>query len=150
MSDFVGEVNDFLVDTFRTILKIEENVIRTVENRDLSISELHLIEAVGKKEKRTISEIASSLDITLPSVTIAINKLSKKGYVKKVRSDIDGRSVFVMLTELGKKTNENHTHFHQKLVESLADNFSEEEKENILNMVKKLDVFFKNFLDNKC
>ena len=46
----------------------------------MSISELHLVEAVGKcgGEGRTISGIAKELDITLPSVTVAINKLMKK------------------------------------------------------------------------
>ena len=34
------------------------------------------------------------LKITLSSVTIAVNKLVKKGYVEKIRSEQDGRQVF--------------------------------------------------------
>lgn len=46
-----------------------------------------MLQAIGKnKEKgRTISELASERYITLSSVTIAVNKLARKGYVLKPR-----------------------------------------------------------------
>ena len=101
---FEKELNEILVDTFHAILQVEENTLKRTKI-DLSISELHLLEAAGKSEKqgRTISKLAQELDITLPSVTVAINKLLKKGYVTKAHSGEDARMVYVVLTKQGRK-----------------------------------------------
>ena len=84
MDAFSKELNDLLTDAFWSVLKIEERAANTVANGDLSISEMHMLEAVSKDEEygRTISELAADQQITLSSVTIAVNKLVKKGYVE--------------------------------------------------------------------
>lgn len=141
---FEKELNDLLVDTFRSILKVEEDTLKQ-SKVDLSISELHLLEAVGKnqEEGRTISEIAQEMDITLPSVTVAINKLSKKGYVQKVRNSQDGRMVFVTLTKQGCKMDHVHRYFHEQMVRKVSAGLSEEEKRILALGIAKLDRFFK-------
>ena len=100
MKPFEEQLNEVIVDTYRSILRVEENILKRSDQTDLSISEIHMLEAVGKGKdrRRTISELAEVLNITLPSVTVAINKLMKKGYVEKVRGEEDGRIVYVSLT----------------------------------------------------
>ena len=107
MDAFSRELNDLLTDAFWSVLKIEEQAANMLAHGDLSISELHLLEAVSKDETqgRSISALAADLKITLSSVTIAVNKLVKKGYVEKIRSEVDGRQVFVKLTKMGRKVN---------------------------------------------
>jgi hypothetical protein len=51
LDSFEKELNDILVDTFRSILKVEEDTLKRTLI-DLSISELHLLEAVGKNGSR--------------------------------------------------------------------------------------------------
>ncbi len=87
MNTLDENLNGLLVDTFRSILKVEEKSIKAMGVNDLSINELHMLEAVGKQgpDGATVSAIAQELDITLPSTTVAVNKLEKKGYVKKSR-----------------------------------------------------------------
>ena len=77
MNDFEVQLNNLLVDTFRTILKVEEKMIQQSDNIPLSVSELHLIEAAYNEGNsgKTISDISQALGITLPSVTISVNKL---------------------------------------------------------------------------
>ena len=86
MKPFEEQLNEVIVDTYRSILRVEENILKRSDQTDLSISEIHMLEAVGKGKdrRRTISELAEVLNITLPSVTVAINKLMKKGYVEKL------------------------------------------------------------------
>ena len=150
MCDFVANVNDFLVNTFRSILKVEERVLQNEKCRNLSISELHLIEKIGKQSALTVTQIAEKLNITLPSVTAAINKLCLKGYVKKERSLEDRRTVWVTLTDAGREVEAIHEKFHKELVMAIAASFDENEREDLLNMVKKLDHFFKMTLDKGC
>jgi DNA-binding MarR family transcriptional regulator len=144
LDSFEKELNDILVDTFRSILKVEEETLKKTLI-DLSISELHLLEAVGKNREqgRTISELAQELDITLPSVTIAIKKLLKKGYVTKVKSGEDGRMVYVVLTKQGRKVDNAHRYFHRQMVRQVSSEFSEEEKQILARGIAKLDEFFK-------
>ncbi|MEI7883757.1 MAG: MarR family transcriptional regulator [Clostridia bacterium] len=150
MEAFSRQLNDILVDTFRVILKVEEEAIKQAEH-DLSISEVHLLESVGKGENtdRTISDIAENLGITLPSVTIAINKLVKKGYVEKLKSTVDGRMVFVVLTEQGKKMEAAHRFFHERMVRNLSGDLNDEERESLYYGMVKLNAFFKRKLLKK-
>lgn len=77
---FSRELNELLSDAFWSVLKIEEQTAKMAAQGDLSISELHMLEAVAKDETqgRSISALAADLKITLSSVTIAVNKLVKK------------------------------------------------------------------------
>lgn len=115
MKPFEEQLNAVIVDTYRSILKVEETILKRSDKIDLTINEMHLIESVGKgkNKQRTISEIAEDLGITLPSVTVGINKLMKKGYVEKIRSEEDARIVYVSLTRMGKKIDSVHRYFHE-------------------------------------
>jgi DNA-binding MarR family transcriptional regulator len=144
LDPFETELNEILVDTFRSILKVEEDTLKSTKI-DLSISGLHLLEAVGKngKQGRTISELAQELEITLPSVTVAINKLLKKGYVKKEKCGEDGRRVYVVLTRQGSKVDHAHRYFHRQMVRQVSAEFSDREKQVLARGISKLDAFFR-------
>lgn len=146
--DFSKTLNETLVDTFRTILKVEEHSLRKTGGIDLSISEMHFLEAVGKSEDsgRTISDIAQHLGITLSSVTIAVNKLAKKGYVDKLKGESDGRTVFVKLTKKGRRADAVHKYFHENMVRNISSDFTAEEREIFLKGLLRLNVFFKQKL----
>ena len=129
MKPFEEQLNEVIVDTYRSILRVEENILKRSDQTDLSISEIHMLEAVGKGEdrRRTISELAEVLNITLPSVTVAINKLMKKGYVEKVRGEEDGRIVYVSLTRQGRRIDSAHRYFHESMVRSIIRDMTESE-----------------------
>ncbi len=148
MDEFSSRLNDLLVDTFRSILKVEEQMLQKHLTLNLSISEMHLIESVGKggDEGLTISSIAEDLSISLPSVTIAINKLQSKGYVEKERSGEDSRMVYVKLTRNGKRVDTLHRHFHEAMVEGIAEGLNEEERNTLTSGIVKLNAFFKHTL----
>lgn len=147
MDEFKQQLNKILVDTFKVILKIEEVSIKKI-GEDLSVSEVHILEAAGRDgdKGQTISAIAENMGITLPSVTIAINKLAKKGYVKKVKSDLDGRSVFVVLTEEGKRMDAAHRYFHERMVRNLYSDLNEGERDVLYSAMVKLNLFFERRL----
>ena len=67
MKPFEEQLNAVIVDTYRSILKVEETILKRSDKIDLSISEIHMLEAVGrgKDRRRTISELAEEMNITL-------------------------------------------------------------------------------------
>ena len=148
MKPFEEQLNEVIVDTYRSILRVEENILKRSDQTDLSISEIHMLESVGKGKDRlmTISELAEVLNITLPSVTVAINKLMKKGYVEKVRGEEDGRIVYVSLTRQGRRIDSAHRYFHESMVRSIIRDMTESEMQALYKGVMKLDTFLKEQL----
>ncbi len=143
-------LNSLLVETFRTILKVEENMVRSNGRMDLSISEIHLLEAVanGGENGATISELAAALKIQLSSVTIAVNKLERKGYVAKTKGIEDGRTVYVSLTPNGEKVCRVHKAFHRRMIRNITENITEAEEETMVKMLEKLNAYFQKSLDH--
>ncbi len=148
MKPFEEQLNEVIVDTYRSILRVEENILKRSEQTELCLSEIHMLEAVGKGKdrRRTISELAEVLNITLPSVTVAINKLMKKGYVEKVRGEEDGRIVYVSLTRQGRRIDSAHRYFHESMVRSIIRDMTESEMQALYKGVMKLDAFLKEQL----
>ena len=144
MDAFEQTFNDFLVNVFNSILKSEESLVRRSSAADISISELHLLDAVERcrPPRNTISNLAAALDITNPSVTVAVNKLVKKGCLTKERSGRDGRSVQITLTPVGREINSLHQEFHLRMVHSAASHLSKEEKSALLSGIRKLSIYF--------
>jgi len=148
MTEFEKNLNELLVGAFRSILKIEERTLSSSSRAQLSISEMHLLEAVGTGEKgqdseMKISTVSKLMGITLPSVTVAVNKLVAKGYLVKEKCTKDGRVMYVRLTELGKKMNRVHAYFHIRLVREVSKELSEDEQNTLLEGISKLNMFFK-------
>ena len=71
-------LNELLVQLFNDILQIEEKSLKNGPLSDLSVTELHTIEAIGMYKERTMTEVAQDLKITVGTLTTAINKLTEK------------------------------------------------------------------------
>ena len=137
-------LNKLLVQLFNDILQIEENAMNNTEFKDLSITEIHTIEAIGKEGNRTMGEIANDLRITVGTLTTAINRLIKKGYVERKRIEEDRRVVVVYLTESGKKVFDEHTLFHKEMIDEVAKNFEDYELKVLTKALSKVSEFFED------
>ena len=138
-------VNDYLVSVFNDILTIEESVLKKSQFNDLSITEMHTIEAIGMYKKKTSSEVAKELSITVGTLTVAINNLVKKGYVERLRSEDDRRVVKLGLTKKGKLLFRVHQHFHREMVKNILKGMEQEEEQALLRALKNLHDFLQEY-----
>ena len=129
-----------LSDVFSNMHRAEETALFR-SNIDASVSEVHLMDSVGRLKDATVSDIASDLKITLASVTIAVNKLASKGYIFKRRNPCDGRSVNIYLTKSGLRVYRLHRYFHRRMVSSITENMSRDEKNILYSGLNKLNSF---------
>ena len=138
------ELNTLFVETFDAILQVEEKSLKQVGGGNLSIAEFHTLDCIGSGEdcRRTVGEIAETLGVTVPTVTVCVNKLVKKGYVTKTRSEKDARIAIIELTAVGKKMNRLHRFFHEQMILSIGNEFSSEEMDCLLRCMRKLNEFF--------
>jgi DNA-binding MarR family transcriptional regulator len=143
MNDKLIEINRILVEIYDDIINIEEYSIKNGAFKDLSITEIHTIEAVGMYGSQTMSEIATKLEITMGTLTTAIDKLIKKGYVERSRSQVDRRIVNVSLKNKGKLAYRIHEKFHLDMVKEIMNDFSLEEEEILLTALHKLNKHLK-------
>ena len=65
-------INEVLVKLFNEIMDIEEKAIITEEFKDISNNDMHIIEAIGKKQSKNMSTVAKTLSVTVGTLTIAI------------------------------------------------------------------------------
>jgi len=145
MDTFEKSLNHVLVDTFNYILEYEESSLKKIVSVPVTITEAHMIEAIGaqKNEKTTVSELASVLNISMPTATVAVKKLERKGFVDKVPCENDGRKAIISLTEMGKKVDKAHRLFHRRMVKNISNQLKDDEKEVLYRAVMKLSEFFK-------
>ena len=135
-------LNMLLVKLFNDILKIEGAAIKSAPFNDLSITEMHTIEAIGIEKARTMSEVALDLKITVGTLTTAINKLIKKGYVNRRRIEEDRRVVLIKLTSKGEKAFDSHAQFHDDMIKSIIKELPESEEAVLIASLKKMTNFF--------
>ncbi|MGL5086245.1 MAG: MarR family winged helix-turn-helix transcriptional regulator [Clostridium sp.] len=136
-------LNELLVQIFDDILQIEEKTLRYGALSDLSVTEMHTLEAIGMYTQRTMSEVAQDLKITVGTLTTAINKLIKKDYVARKRIEEDRRVVLVELTKKGKLAYRLHEKFHNDMINATIDGLSEGQEEVLISSLEKLNSFFK-------
>jgi len=143
MSKSTIMINELLVQLFNDVLQIEEQSLKNGILSDLSITEIHTIEAIGMYSEKTMSEVAQKLNITVGTLTTAINKLIKKGYVERKRIEEDRRVVLVKLTKSGKLAFRLHDKFHHEMINNALEGLSLNEEEILISSLSKVNEFFK-------
>ena len=138
-------LNEVLVRLFRDIMDIEQTAIINQEFKDITNNDMHVIEAIGQEEARNMSSVARDLGVTVGTLTIAVNNLVKKGYVKRERSQKDRRVVLISLTGKGNRAFEHHKRFHQEMIHATIDDLSQEETKVLVGALSHLREFFRNY-----
>ena len=142
-------INDVLVYLFNEIWELEEQAIITEEFKDITNNDMHVIEAIGLGEGHNMSFIAKRLNITVGSLTTAMNSLVRKKYVHRYRIEEDRRVVYVKLTEKGVKAYNHHADYHHKMTMAIRERLGEEELPVLFKTLDALTNFFKEYSEQK-
>jgi DNA-binding MarR family transcriptional regulator len=137
-------LNQVLKDLFYKILRIQEKAVAAASNRNLSRTEMHVLEIVEDVPNVTLTQIAETLGI---SVTIA--RLEKKKYLEKVRLDEDKRKSLLKLTDQGLFCYEKHRQFHEAMVQSLLMEFKIDQYPTVIKSLEALLQFFNDAYRDK-
>ncbi len=135
-------LNDILVNLFNDLMEIENKCLITGEFCNISNNDMHVIEAVGIEEPRSMSEVAKRLNITTGTLTKSINALVRKKYVERERSEKDKRVVRLSLTEAGVRAYEHHARFHKNMIEDIKQQLNEGETRILIATLGKLVAYF--------
>jgi DNA-binding MarR family transcriptional regulator len=66
----------------------------------LSRTEIGVLNVVSEQPRR-ITELAAREGVTQPAITLLVNRLAERGWLRRTRDPLDGRAVLVELTPAG-------------------------------------------------
>ena len=125
-------LNELLVNLFHNVMDAEAKAVITEEFKDITNNDMHILEAIGIEEPKSMSRIAGELHVTVGTLTTNMNSLEKKGYLERNRSTQDKRVVLVTLTEKGRKAFFHHRDFHRKMIHTIIRDLDEEEMQTLI------------------
>lgn len=137
-------INELLVNLFNHVMDMEAKAVITSEFSDISNNDMHIIEAIGTDELKSMSVIARGLSVTVSTLTTNMNGLEKKGYIVRERSQTDKRVVHVKLTDKGRKAFFHHRDFHKKMIRAIIKDLSGEETEVLYRCLVNLSSFLES------
>lgn len=135
-------INMLLVDVFNHILRIEESTLKE-RGVTLSMSEVHVLEAIRNTSVPTMGEVAKRLRVTLGTLTTSINILVRKKFVYRYSDEKDRRKVYLRLTDSAKHVLEIHDKFHNEMIEATFADLELEKDEVLVRSLANLTEYFK-------
>ena len=136
-------LNQLLVMTFNEIMDAENRALITGAFKEISINDVHIIDAVGIAEPRNMSTVAKKMSVTVGTLTTAINNLVKKGYVLRERGREDRRVVYISLSEKGRSVYRSHETFHRQMIDAMLKDLTQDETESLVTALAKLKQWFR-------
>lgn len=134
MSNLTGAIS-YLSDLIAEVL---EETLDATEFDDLTQQQLHYLKVIVKLGNPTLTELAKELGVTRPTVTVLVDKLAEKGYIKRVKSDEDRRVMHLHIDKKGAKINTLREAAHERVTEIIRSDLSETETEVLTGLLIKI------------
>ena len=141
MADEYQEINESLIRIYNGILGIEEKKLRESTFNDLTIKEMHAIDAISMYDHQTSSQVAKKLHLSPGTMTATANRLIAKGYAERFHVEEDRRIIRLGLTHNGRVLYRAHRAFHNMMVKSFLKDMDENEQKVIHKALRNLEDF---------
>jgi DNA-binding MarR family transcriptional regulator len=122
----------------RIIGQMEEAAKEQFSYSDLTLTQMNYLETIYQLQNPNLTELAAELNLTKPTVKVAIDKLIEKDYIYRVQSDADRRSAHLHLTDKGKVINHMHDRAHQRMAELFIENLDKASQEKLVSLLEKV------------
>lgn len=109
---------------------------RNIEGKVASMQELDLLSRVNMSKNITSLELCNSMNLSKPAVSRLINRLIKKGLLKKERSEEDKRVYYLKLTNEGIEETKNVYLYYLDPLLKIKDAIGDNEFEKLINLIK--------------
>jgi DNA-binding MarR family transcriptional regulator len=133
--DNLKETITYLSDLIEKIL---EETLDQSDFGDLTAQQLQYLKVLVKMKNPTLTELAREIGLSKPTVTVLIDKLTEKGYVKRVHSDEDRRVTHLYIDKKGKKINVLLEIAHERMAEKIRSGLNETETAILIELLRKI------------
>ncbi len=96
--------------------------------RVLSDHQASILDHLDEHDPLTLSTLARHMDVTPATMSLAIDRLERHGYVKRKRDRLDGRRVLLRLTAAGGRLRDSRTVLEPDRVTALLERLTPEQR----------------------
>ncbi len=111
---------------------------KSIARTGLKLTDFQIMEVLLHKGPLPINAIAGKVLLTSGSMTAAVNRLVRKGHVKRVQDPSDGRCFHVHLTASGRRVIRRAYDGHSQNLELIAGVLTASERQELVRLLKKL------------
>jgi len=146
---FVSDIARCFTRVNNKLNKLEKKAVDLGTGEKLFASELHTIDAIGKKQRNTVTSLCNQFGVTKGAVSQIIGKLERKGCVLKERNREDGKEVDISLTKKGWEIFKFHEELHKEMDEELfkfMKTIPEDRLRDFLELLTHVEKYVDRFL----
>ncbi len=148
MENVKETLNELLVDLFNHILVLEE---KNLQDRGISLSmtEVHTLENIQKSKSKTMSDVARLQLITQGTLTVAVTRLQKKGYVSRLQDAQDKRIIRLSLTAKALDVLAIHEKFHEEMIDSFISDLKIDQDVALITSLRRIMEYFRQNYEDR-
>ncbi|MDF2960752.1 MAG: MarR family transcriptional regulator [Paenibacillus sp.] len=124
-----------LSKAYRTIM---DRAVKDMKQYGLSPSEFMVLEVLYTKRRIPLQQIGEKILVTSGSITYNIDKLEKRGLLKRVPCQEDRRVIYAEITAAGDQLFDEIFPKHAGVIDSLTKGLSPDEKLDAIKLIKQL------------
>lgn len=143
MNQFMEMVpNKFIVVLGKLHATIFGELGKHIKELGFNTTEFLILYAIAANGALTIQDIASRIFMTSGSMTYTVDKLEQRGLIKRVRSDVDRRKIFIDFTAKGQDVWSNVLEVHMAYLEKAFENI---DKQIMSETIESMKLIGKSF-----
>jgi MarR family 2-MHQ and catechol resistance regulon transcriptional repressor len=123
---------------------ISEQTNQFFQASGVNPTEFAVLELLYHKGKQPLQKIGGKILLASGSITYVIDKLEKRGFITRVNCPTDRRVTYAEISQEGKDFMANIFPEHEKKLHELTSVLSNEEKEQAIELMKKLGLSIKD------
>jgi MarR family 2-MHQ and catechol resistance regulon transcriptional repressor len=128
---------------------LERRAIGSIEAADMGLSDFGTLELLLHKGPQRVNEIGRRIELTSGSITTAVDRMEKRGLVRRTPDPLDRRASVVELTPEGKALIEHAFREHKAAMDRAAEALSASERRTLVRLLKKLGLSAEERRTNK-
>jgi len=123
---------------------ILEEAHRTSEKHGLNPTEFAVLELLHHTGRQPIQKIGQKILLRSGSMTYVVDKLEKRGFLKRVFCEEDKRVTYMSITTAGEKLMISIFPEHADNIKSIMNSLTSEEQDQAIQLLRKLGLSVKN------
>lgn len=132
------DIKQLVTRLSRLISDAEDRAKEFCDVKDLTSSQVNYIETIAELENPNITELSMAMGLRKPSVTVAVERLIKRGCIYKTHSDADRRTAHLHLTDVGRQVNMRHDVAHDYIAGVIVNSLRETERAELVRLLSKV------------
>lgn len=125
---------------------VQKSLITSIKDSELTPGQPKILDYLQNHNGCVQKEIAKGCHIEPASITVILKGMESKGYIERKMLKGDRRSLYVFLTEKGKKYIEYLNEKFDKVENTALKNFSEDEKQQLNDLLMRV---YENMIANE-